>query len=66
MLEQVEQLINVIKLAHSRGAYSIEESAIIYKLFLGINKCPALQKKETMEQGTQKDLEIIDEDVEMD
>ena len=65
MLEQVEQLINVIKLAHKRGAYSLEESSIIYELLQGLNKCPALQKKQTMEQGTQKDLMVIDEDEEL-
>jgi hypothetical protein len=65
MLEEVEQLINVIKLAHKRGAYSLEESSIIYQLLQGVNKCPALQKKQTMEQGTQKDLDVIMEDVEI-
>ncbi len=59
MKESVEQLVNVIKIAHKRGAFTLEESAIIYQLLLGVNKCPAMQSP------PKRDLEIIDEDEEM-
>ena len=62
MKESVEQLVNIIKLAHKRGAFSLEESAIIYQVLLGVNKCPVLQPPPNTPKN---DLEIIDEDTEM-
>lgn len=61
MLEEIQKLVNVIHLAHKRGSFTLEESAVIYQLLIGLNKCPALQDKKPVK----KDLEIIDEDVEM-
>ena len=54
MREDLQKLVNAIKLAQSRGAYSLEESAIIYQLLLGLSKCPELQEK--------SDLVITDDD----
>lgn len=59
MREEVDKLVNIIKLAHKRGAFDMEESAIIYQLILQVQKCPAMQ------EPPKKDLEIVDEDEEL-
>ena len=61
MREEVDKLVNIIKLAHKRGAFDMEESALIYQLILQVQKCPAMQEP----TPPKKDLEIVDEDEEL-
>lgn len=60
MKEEVTKLVNIIKLAHKRGAFDMEESALIYQLILQVQKCPAMQ-----EPTPPTDLMIVDEDEEL-
>ncbi len=64
MKEQLQKLVDIIKLAQRRGAYTLEESAYIYQVLTGLNKCPVLQP---IPQTQHKDLDMIieDEDEEM-
>ena len=63
MKEEVTKLVNIIKLAHKRGAFDMEESALIYQLILGVQKCPAMQ--EPKPTPSKPDLMIVDEDTEL-
>jgi hypothetical protein len=63
MRAEVLKLMDIIKLAHKRGSFTLEESAVIYQILQGINKCPAMQ--EPKEDKPKKDLEIVDEDEEL-
>lgn len=54
MKEDLLKLVNIIKLANSRGAYTLQEASVIYQLLLDINKCPVL----TNNKDKKKDLEV--------
>ena len=60
MKEELENLIRAVHIAQKRGAYTLEESAIIYQCLKGLNHCPVCNPPKE-----KKDLEVIDEDVEM-
>lgn len=63
MKEDIAKLVNFIRLAHSRSAYTLEESAIIYKVILSLNSCPIMEEKRI--KVNEKDLEIIYENKEL-